>query len=97
MGFIEFYYKHYKHHRFFTFEELPIEIKADLQNLLDKDDKRIGFFVHSTFEVNNGEIVNTKIDVAYYVRARFPDVIFNSHHIPCGIRFWRMFKVASVG
>lgn len=95
MGFIEFYRKKYKSHRFFTLKELPDEVKKDLQNLLDNNDKRIGFFVSKTFEIRNEKICNTKVGVAYYVRAHFPDIIFNDYHIPVGIRFWRMFKVAT--
>ena len=95
MGFIEFYRKKHKSHRFFTLKELPDEVKKDLQNLLDNNDKRIGFFVSTTFEIRNGEKCNTKVGVSYYVRTHFPDIIFNDYHIPVGIRFWRMFKVAT--
>ena len=95
MGFIDFYKTHSKYHRFFLIDELPKDVKIDLQNLLDKNDKRIGFFITHSFELNdNREPINTKLNIAYYVRSHFPDIFYNSLHIPCGIRIWRMFKIA---
>lgn len=95
MGFIEFYKKHGKYCRFFSINSLPEDVQTDLRNLLNKHDKRIGFFVTRSFELNdNREPINTKLNIAYYVRSHFPDIIYNDLHIPCGIRIWRMFKTA---
>lgn len=95
MGFIDFYKTRGKYHKFFFIEELPEEVQNDLRDLLNKNDKRIGFFISHSFELNdNGEHVNTELNIAYYVRSHFPDIIYNNLHIPCGIRIWRMFKTA---
>lgn len=95
MGFIEYYKKYNKNCQFFSLDRLPEDVKNDLIKLLDKGDRRIGFFVTHSFEIDsNGEPVNTKMGISYYVRAHFPTIIFNYYHIPCGIRIWRMFKTA---
>lgn len=95
MGFIEFYNAYSKHCRFFSIDELPEEVQTDLRDLLDKNDRRIGFFITHSFELNdNGEHVNSELSVSYYVRSHFPDIIYNTSHIPCGIRIWRMFRIA---
>lgn len=95
MGFIEYYKKHSKHCTFFSLESLPEDVKDDLIRLLNNRDRRIGFYVTHSFEINsNKEPINTKMNISYYVRAHFPDIIYNCYNIPCGIRIWRMFKTA---
>lgn len=95
MGFIDFYKTHSKYHRFFSIKELPEEVQTDLRDLLNKNDKRIGFFITHSFELNdNGEHINSTLNIAYYVRSHFPDILYNDLHIPCGIRIWRMFRTA---
>ena len=95
MGFIDFYKTHSKHCKFFLIDNLPTDVQNDLRDLLNKNDKRIGFFITHNFELNdNREPINTELNIAYYVRTRFPDIIYNDWHIPCGIRFWRMFRIA---
>lgn len=97
MGFIDFYKTHSKHCTFFSMNALPEEVQADLHDLLDKNDKRIGFFVTHSFELNNNkEPINTTLNISYYVRSHFPDIIYTDSRIPipCGIRIWRMFRTA---
>ena len=95
MGFIDFYKTHSKHCTFFSMGALPEEVQADLRDLLNKNDRRIGFFVTRSFELNdNKEPINTTLNISYYVRSPFPDIIYNNSHIPCGIRIWRMFRTA---
>lgn len=95
MGFIDFYKAHSKYCRFFSIDELPEEVQTDLRDLLDKNDRRIGFFVTHSFELDdNGEHVNSELNISYYVRSHFPDILYTASHIPCGIRIWRMFRTA---
>lgn len=95
MGFIEYYKKHSANCKFFSLESLPEDVKKDLIRLLNEEDHRIGFFITHSFELDdNGEQINTKMNINYYVRAHFPDLIYNAYNIPCGIRIWRMFRTA---
>ena len=95
MGFIDFYKTHNKHCKFFSINKLPEEVQTDLRDLLNKNDKRIGFFITHSFELDdNGEPINSELNIAYYVRSHFPDILYNDSHIPCGIRIWRMFRTA---
>ncbi len=98
MGFIEYYKAHRKHGNkmFWTEGELPEEVKADLWELLEKNDKRIGFYVYDSY-VWDAEHSRMKLDgmkVAYYVRSWHPHIITNDFNIPCGIRFWNMRRVS---
>lgn len=98
MGFIEYYKKHSKHCAFFSLELLPEDVKNDLIKLLNNCDRRIGFYVTHSFEINsNKEPINTKMNISYYVRTWHPSFFYSDwfgHMIPVGIRFWRMKKVA---
>ena len=96
MGFIEYYKLRSKHHKMFYLEELPDDVQKDLWNLISNYDKRIGFYVCHTHMWNDE---HTSIDfkglkIAYYVRSWLPDVLYYNDCIPCGLRFWRMRKVA---
>ena len=97
MGFIEFYKKKCKYHRWWTEEELPEDVKKDLWKLLENDDKRIGFAVLHNHRLNpeTNELEFKGMVVGYYVRSWHPHFISSSHYlfgheIPCGIRFWNM-------
>ena len=98
MGFIEYYKAHRKHGNkmFWSEGELPEEIKADLWKLLEKEDKRIGFYVYHNHIWNAEQscMEFKSMEVAYYVRSWCPHIITNDFNIPCGIRFWNMRSVS---
>lgn len=97
MGFIEYYKtKCNKAGSMFIWkEEMPEDIYKDLMNLLAQEDKRIGIMVFHSHKWNeeHTQVEFNGLKIGYYVRAKFPHLIFNDYGIPCGIRFWQMKRV----
>ena len=94
MGFIEFYNQNKKKRSFWSSDCLPDDVRKDLFNLLENDDKRIGFIIFHVYVIQkNGSRECDGMDIGYYVRSWHPTFIYTNiklHDIPCGLRFWRM-------
>ena len=101
MTFIEYYKRHAgKGVGVFEMRELPARTQNDLARLVIRDDKRIGYMLIPSYKWDeNHQYLFEGMQVAYYVRAWHPSIIYSEIHIfgryipiPIGLSFWRMKK-----
>lgn len=92
MTFPEYYKLHSKGARFMSPEILPDDVRKDLREMIEREDRRLGVFVVNTTSPKSED----GLTFMYYMRCwhpRFVYVTIFGYDIPFRLCFWQMKRV----
>lgn len=89
MTFPEYYKLHSQGNRFMSPEILPDDVRKDLREMIEREDRRLGVFIVHTMSPKSED----GLTFMYYMRCwhpRFRYTTIFGYDIPFGLCFWQM-------